>query len=207
MMPNRPSTMNARPILLARNDAPASNDALDSLAHIEALIWQELARCATDRAHAWRVCTLATIDTQGEADARSVVIREVDAERRELVFFTDARSPKVAQFEVNPLGTLVMWSADLGWQLRLKVNLRVETAGLAVSSRWAQLKMKPAAYDYLSPLPPGTPLERPVPERGSRGNFAVVTVQVLAIDWLSLRDEGQRRAVFAPPEAARWLQP
>jgi len=199
--------MSARPVLVARSNAPASNEALDSLAHIESRVWQELALCAGNRAHEWRVCTLATLDANGEADARSVVIREVDLDRRELVFFTDARSPKVMQFAANPRGTLVMWSADLGWQLRLKVALRVETAGLAVSSRWARLKMKPAAFDYLSPLPPGTPLEHPVPERGSRGHFAVVSMQVLSIDWLGLRAEGQRRAEFAPPEPARWLQP
>ncbi len=199
--------MSARPVLVARSNAPASNEAPDTLGHIEARVWEELALCATHRAHEWRVCTLATLDANGEADARSVVIREVDVDRRELVFFTDARSPKVAQFAANPKGTLVMWSADLGWQLRLKVNLSVETAGLAVSSRWARLKMKPAAFDYLSPLPPGTPLEHPVPERGSRGHFAVVTLHVQSIDWLGLRAEGQRRALFAPPAAARWLQP
>jgi pyridoxamine 5'-phosphate oxidase len=199
--------MNARPALVARNDAPASNDPLESLDRIEARVWEELARCAHDRAHQWRVAALATLDANGEADARSVVIREVDVERRELMFFTDARSPKVAQFAANPKGTLVMWSTDLGWQLRLRVSLRVETAGLAVSSRWARLKMKPAAFDYLSPLPPGTPLKHPQPERGSRGHFAVVMAQVLSIDWLGLRDEGQRRAEFAGPEATRWLQP
>lgn len=199
--------MSARPFLVARRDTPVANEPLDSLAHIEARVWEELARCTTQREHEWRVCTLATLDANGEADARSVVIREVDVERRELVFFTDARSPKVAQFAAQPKGTLVMWSADLGWQLRLKVGLSVETAGLAVSSRWARLKMKPAAYDYLSPLPPGTPLAQPQPERGSRGHFAVVTMQVLSIDWLGLRAEGQRRAEFAPPAAARWLQP
>jgi hypothetical protein len=199
--------MSARPVLVTRHGASTSGEALDSLAHIEARVWEELARCAADHAHEWRVCTLATLDGHGEADARSVVIREVDVERRELVFFTDARSPKVAQFAAHPRGTLVMWSAALGWQLRLKLGLRVETAGLAVSSRWARLKMKPAAFDYLSPLPPGTPLPQPQPERGSRGHFAVVTAEVLAIDWLGLRAEGQRRAEFAPPRAARWLQP
>lgn len=199
--------MSARPFLVARCGAHVANEPLDSLAHIEARVWEELARCATHREHEWRVCTLATLDANGDADARSVVIREVDADRRELVFFTDARSPKVAQFAARPKGTLVMWSAELGWQLRLKVDLGVETAGLAVSSRWARLKMKPAAFDYLSPLPPGTPLEHPVPERGSREHFAVVTLQVRAIDWLGLRAEGQRRALFAPPAAPRWLQP
>lgn len=199
--------MSARPVLVARQDPPPASAVPCTLEGIEARIWEELARCAGDRSHGWRVCTLATLDADGEADARSVVIREVNTDRRELVFFTDARSPKVAQFAARPKGTLVMWSAELGWQLRLKVDLGVETAGLAVSSRWARLKMKPAAFDYLSPLPPGTPLEHPVPERGSREHFAVVTLQVRAIDWLGLRAEGQRRALFAPPAAPRWLQP
>lgn len=199
--------MSARPVLVVRNDAAASGEGACSLEGIESRIWEELARCAQNHAHEWRVCTLATLDAAGEADARTVVIREVDVDRHELAFFTDARSPKVAQFAARPRGTLVMWSAELGWQLRLKVGLSVETAGLAVSSRWARLKMKPAAYDYLSPLPPGTPLAHPVPERGSRGNFAVVTLQVLSIDWLGLRAEGQRRALFAPPAAPCWLQP
>lgn len=184
-----------------------AGDLPDSLPHLQARIWQELARCATDRGHGWRVATLATLDEAGGPDARSVVIREVDPEGQELVFFTDARSPKVAQFAADPRGTLVMWSADLGWQLRLRVQLQVDTAGLAVSSRWARLKMSPAAFDYLSPLPPGTPLAHPQPERGTREHFAVVTARVGAIDWLGLRREGQRRALFAPPAAPRWLQP
>jgi hypothetical protein len=33
----------------------------------------------------------------------------------------------------------------LGWQLRLRVALALETAGLRVSSRWARLKMTPGA--------------------------------------------------------------
>jgi hypothetical protein len=199
--------MHARPALVVHIKASVPDEAPDTLDSIEARVWQELANTAINRSHGWRVASLATLDANGEADARSVVIREVDVERHELVFFTDARSPKVAQFAANPKGTLVMWSGELGWQLRLKVMLRVETAGLAVSSRWARLKMTPATYDYLSPLPPGTPLEHPQPERGTRGHFAVVTAEVVSIDWLCLRDEGQRRALFAPPEPARWLQP
>jgi hypothetical protein len=178
-----------------------------TLDNIQQRVWQELSRAAADRGHAWRTAALATLNAQGEADARSVVIREVNVDSRELVFFTDARSPKVAQFEAHPMGSMVMWSPDLGWQLRLKVALRVETSGLAVSSRWARLKMKPAAFDYLSPLPPGAPLDHPEPERGTREYFAVVTARVHAVDWLGLRREGQRRALFSDAEAPRWVQP
>jgi pyridoxamine 5'-phosphate oxidase len=60
--------------------------------------------------------------------------------------------------------------------------------------------------DYLSPLPPGSPLAHPTPERGSREHFAVVTGRVERIDWLDLAVAGHRRAVF-DATGARWIQP
>ncbi len=101
---------------------------------------------------------LATLDGD-TPDLRSVMLREVDAPARTLMFFTDARSSKVAQIAAQPQATLLAWSSALGWQLRLRVRLDVQTSGLAVSSRWARLKLSPAAQDYLSPLPPGAPLD------------------------------------------------
>lgn len=180
-------------------------DRLDALDAIEATVWAELARAPRQRAHGWRVGVLATVDGDG-ADARSVVLREVDPARRELVFFADSRSRKVQQLQACPRGTLVLWSEPLGWQLRLKVALQVQTTGLAVSSRWARLKMSPAAHDYLSPMAPGTPLGQPGNERGSRTYFAVVTAKVTALDWLELHADGHRRALF-DDQGARWVQP
>lgn len=182
-------------------------DPAPSLAEIEARLWQELAQAARDKGHAWRTAVLATVTAEGEADARSVVIREVHVEQRDLVFFTDARSPKVAQMALRPQGVLMMWSPALGWQLRLTVGLTIATSGLAVSSHWARLKMTPATFDYLSPLPPGAEIAHPTPERGTREHFAVVTARVQAIDWLDLRREGQRRARFSSTARPRWLQP
>jgi pyridoxamine 5'-phosphate oxidase len=179
----------------------------DDLGALEALLWAELVTAAQTRGHAWRTPVLATAGSAAGVDARVVVLREVNAPARELVFFTDARSPKATQMAAHPRATMVMWSAELGWQLRLTLHLTLETSGLAVSSRWATLKMTPAAQDYLSPLPPGAPLGvHPAPERGSREHFAVVTAQVLALDWLSLDPAGHRRTVF-DEQGARWVQP
>ncbi len=178
---------------------------LKDLETLEATVWQELERCVRDKTHGWRTGVLATTD--GEAgEARTIVLRDVHAYERALVLFTDQRSPKVAQMSAHPRGTLVLWSAALGWQLRLRVLLQVETAGLAVSSAWARLKMTPAAQDYMSPLAPGTEITHPAPERGSREFFALVTAQVQAIDWLELRAGGHRRALF-DGKTRRWLQP
>jgi hypothetical protein len=201
---------------------------LDDLAEIEAAVWRELERAVHGRdrhqpgaqAHAWRVGVLATRDGDG-VDARSVVLRELDSATRTLLVYTDARSPKARQIAQHPQGTLVLWSAALGWQLRLRVALTLETSGLAVLSRWARLKLTPAAHDYLSPLPPGTAIDGPQggpveghtaphaaahPSRESREHFAVIAAEVRAIDWLELDARGHRRAVF-DGGPARWVTP
>ncbi|MBT9595596.1 MAG: pyridoxamine 5'-phosphate oxidase family protein [Vitreoscilla sp.] len=178
----------------------------DDLGPIHERIWAELGAAARTRGHPLRTAMLATVGGVAGCDARTVVLREADPEARELVFFTDARSPKAEQMVQHPRAVMVMWSAELGWQLRLTVGLTLETSGLAVSSRWARLKMTPAAQDYLSPLPPGTPLAHPAPERASRDHFAVVTAQVGSVDWLALDPAGHRRAIF-DANGARWVQP
>ena len=194
---------------------------LESLADIEAAVWRELGQALRDKQHGWRLAVLATVDGQG-ADARSVVLRDLDATSRTLLMYTDARSPKATQLATHPHGTLVLWSAALGWQLRLRVALALETTGPRVSSRWARLKLTPAAQDYLSPLPPGTAMGSGLgsgegggesnrvgditPERQSREHFAVLAAQVQSMDWLDLHPEGHRRALFSAAGAV-WLAP
>lgn len=182
---------------------------LESLKEIEAAVWRELAACVRDKQHAWRTPVLATTD--GElADGRVVVLREAAPEQQRLLVYTDRRSAKVAQLGSHPLGTLVMWSPVLGWQLRCRVVLSLDASGLAVTSRWAQVKLSPAAQDYLSPLPPGTELDEPAPaprpDPQALGHFAVVDAQVQSIDWLELHPHGQRRAILGR-DGARWVQP
>ncbi len=182
---------------------------LSTLAEIEDALWRELLGAATDRHHAWRNAVLATVALQdGElaAEARNVVLREADADEKQLVVYTDARAAKAAQLRAHPHGSLVMWSGELGWQLRCRVRLTIEDTGLAVSSRWERLKLSPAAQDYLSPLPPGTPLEATPAALAQRACFAVITAQVEAIDWLELHPDGHRRALFTGA-TGRWLQP
>ena len=191
---------------------------LQRLDEIEQSIWSELENCVAVRPrpepgepdvseppHEWRVAVLATLD-DGQADARSVVLREVDAAERRLVFYTDARSPKVRQIEASPQGTLIFHSRELGWQLRMQVRLAVETTGLAVSSRWTKLQTSAGARDYLSVTAPGRPLDAPLSELGVRGHFAMIEAMAETVDWLELRPEGHRRAVLGSG-GAHWVQP
>lgn len=183
----------------------------DTLEAIHHACWIELGHAAAGGHHPWRRMALATVGRHDDgitaAELRTVVLREVDPQERSLMFFTDARSPKVRQLAEHPAASLLAWSETLGWQLRLRVQISVATSGLAVSSRWARLKMTPAAHDYLSPLPPGSPVAHPVPERGTRDHFAVACATVLQIDWLELHADGQRRALFDATGQGQWLAP
>jgi hypothetical protein len=183
-------------------------DRLASLPDIEAEVWRQLALAGQDRQHEWHTPVLATV-RNGAADARTVVLREVDSLLKQFLIYTDARSAKVGQLQRHPQGMLVMWSSRLGWQLRCSVTLALEPSGLSASSRWARIKLTPAAQDYLSPLPPGTPVEwpaAPAHDPVARDHFAVIEAQVLAIDWLELHEQGHRRALL-DAVGARWVQP
>jgi pyridoxamine 5'-phosphate oxidase len=181
----------------------------------DAVLWAELVRAAATRGHPWRQPVLATTCATRGAQARTVVLREVDPANRTLLLYTDLRAPKVAQLDADPRAQLVCWSPALGWQLRLSCEIGCESEGLDVTSRWATLRHTRAAQDYLSPLAPGSAL----PGGGAgaataageqRSAFAVLRVRVLEMDWLALDPSGHRRAVFdyrgATPQV-RWLVP
>jgi pyridoxamine 5'-phosphate oxidase len=179
---------------------------LESLDAIEAALWRELQAAPRDKQHPWRTPVLAT--TNGEVgDARTVILREADHARGTLLMYSDARAGKVAQIATHPHGTLVMWSPALGWQLRMRVHLRTIADGLELSSRWARLKLSPAASDYLSPQAPGDTLDNALGARGERAYFALLEARVLSIDWLELHAQGHRRARFDNDATPRWLQP
>jgi pyridoxamine 5'-phosphate oxidase len=182
------------------------NARLETLQGIEAALWRELQAAPHDKQHPWRAAVLATTDGQ-VADARTVILREASAEQSTLLMYSDARAGKVAQIATHPHGTIVMWSSALGWQLRLRVHLQTVTDGLELSSRWARLKLSPAANDYLSLQAPGDPLGAALAARGERAYFALLEARVLSIDWLELHAEGHRRARFGADATSCWLQP
>lgn len=189
------------------------NGRIESLGLIQSACWRELERATVDREHGWRLIGLATCRARSSAEAepggsdlRYVVLREVREAENLLVFYTDARSAKVAQIARQPEGSMLAWSARLGWQLRLRVRLNVVIDGAMVAARWEQLRSTSAAADYLSPLPPGSPLETNEPTHGNKGHFAVVQAEVKSIDWLELQRDSRRRARF-DDQGMRWLSP
>jgi hypothetical protein len=179
-----------------------------ALEDLESAVWHELQQAASEPAHAWRRCVVASVGPDGP-EARTMVLRECDPDEARVVLYTDARSPKLAQWAADPRAQIVCWSAALGWQVRLRATVSVETEGLGVSTRWARVRFSPSAQDYLSHLPPGSPLADPPAVHANavaHHCFAVVTADVHEIDWLALHPDGHRRARLGR-RGRQWLVP
>ncbi|MFZ4689171.1 MAG: pyridoxamine 5'-phosphate oxidase family protein [Polymorphobacter sp.] len=194
---------------------PDLSDALDSA-------WRLLGRGAADRHSPMHTPVVASIDADGHPDARVMVLRAAERLAAMLRFHTDARSPKCAALHGKPVAVLAYHPGE-AVQLRVTGMARVVTAGPEIERIWAT-STPFARRIYLVEAPPGSAL--PGPASGlpawvegrapdvaelapARANFALVYVDVTAIDWLHLAQAGHRRAVFTAAEGwgGSWLVP
>ena len=77
--------------------------------------FEAAARAGIDKSNAM---TLATVDADGRADARVVLLSSFD--ERGFVFHTNYRSRKGEQLARNPWVSLVFWWDPLGYQVRIE---------------------------------------------------------------------------------------
>jgi hypothetical protein len=169
-------------------------------------IWVELQRAPHDRHHEWRTPVLASTGLDGFPQARTVVLRSADRTQAKLTFFTDSRSPKVAELQARPNAALLFWSKRLSWQLRVSVLATVMTQGEAVDAAWQRVSQSPAAGDYLSAAAPGAACAPDEVGVYPQHNLCIVSAQVLSMDWLALSKEGHRRARVSADSVA-WCVP
>lgn len=169
-------------------------------------IWTELQRATVDRHHEWRTPVLATTGLDGLPQARTVVLRAADATASQLMFFTDRRSPKVAELQAVPAAAFVFWSKRLSWQLRIRVTMQVHTEGPLVDTAWSRVSQSAAAGDYLAAHAPGSPLGTATTAPTSAHHLAVVSARIEHLDWLELARDGHRRASLTG-SAVAWLVP
>ena len=185
--------------LAVRRSASPVETPLQTEQEIRQRIWAELQRAVNDRHHEWRTPVLATVGTDGLPEARTVVLRQAQASSASIVFYTDSRSPKVAELMATPHASLVFWSKRLSWQLRVRAHVLVRTSGPEVDEVWKRMCQSPAAGDYLAATAPGAALPAasapPVPA-GLQHHLTIVNMQVLAMDWLELARTGHRRAAL-----------
>ncbi|WP_097125130.1 PNPOx family protein [Spirosoma fluviale] len=198
-----------------------------SLADIAKASWQQLASVLDERTDASPAPGFKTMivasRTETSADARTVVLRKVDTDRKYIWFHTDVRAAKVMQFEAFPAATLLFWDETLRTQLRFTVETHLHSDDYIADEHWKEVGVG-SRKNYLSEQEPGS--EQPAPYPGfppalganlptpeaseaGRPNFAVIECRVLAMDYLRLSREGQVRAKFQyePESKMTWLAP
>lgn len=175
---------------------------------LELDIWQQLLRASVDKHHEWRSPVLVTnslvendlgSDLNQWPEARTVILRSVNIALKELSFYTHSRSQIVAQINANSHVTLVFWSKRLNWQLRVKVNMRIDIDNELTKKTWLIVKQSPSVVDYLSETIPGKKLDDDLKitqkeAANSVPHFALLIAKVHSIDWLALNRSGHQRA-------------
>jgi len=190
-----------------------------TLNELEQDIWQRLSQGNTS----FRYGVLATQRAQG-LGIRMVVIRKVVPQERALLFHTDRRSAKAAELTENPAVSWLFYDDASKIQIRLEARTTLHQYDTLANEAWQQTSL-PNRREYLTTLPPSTPVTEPLsglPENVSareltkeesekgRLNFMVVTSRVHTIDWLHLDRKGHQRAQFNYTEkalSARWVIP
>lgn len=185
----------------------------DSLAELNDIIWASLTRACSAPGEPWRLPALATLGTTGP-QARTVVLREADADSRHLVAWTDVRSPKVAELRREPRAHWLFHDPANGRQLRASTLVRVHHDNELARAAWATVPEANRA-NYQGVAVPGTVTAQPasagqVPDGARPPQFAVLVATVYELDWLWLDPHGHRRAWFRWTEerwTGAWLVP
>ncbi len=192
---------------------------------ILANIWETFEVGVREAKHPFHTPVVATT-APSDCDARVVVLRRASFDRRELVFHTDARAPKVRLLRACHTTAWVFYDPAGKIQVRAKGNTVVHHGDAVAQAAWACTKLM-SRRCYLAELAPSTPVDVPssglppaLVERSPTAsesepgfaNFAVCVTQVNRLDWLQLAARGHRRAAFVWDDSLAgwrgyWLTP
>ena len=181
-------------------------------------LWSRIAGALDGRWGEWALPTLVTVADDGAPRARVLALRAARREARQLVFHTDARSDKVRDIAAEERVAVLFFDRNDAVQARFDGVARLHHADPVAAAAWREvsgLRRSACAVE----AEPGSPLDAASrfdalpaaadPDAGFT-NFAVLVVEVDAIDWLWLGPADMRRARFAwigEHWASSWIVP
>ena len=199
-------------------------DFFDDLNRSLERVWALIAESAGDRDSECRTPVVATTDADGAPSQRVMVLRDCDRAAHRLRFHTDSRADKVAEIGSGAPCSVLLYNSAAKIQLRLSGCARIEQVGDRADAAWDAADNF-ARRCYLAKPAPGTPVAGPTsglpaelegvkPDDDqlapARANFAILIVEIEAIDFLYLAHQGHRRARFVFEDErwhGQWLVP
>ena len=164
---------------------------------IETETWHAIEAACTGPRTPLTWFSLATVSANGRPQQRTVVLRDVDANARRLVLFTDIRTPKIAELTTNPNVACLFLDSEAMLQYRLEGTASVLESGDIWQSYWNMLSEN-GKRDYASLGIPGetTDSETAYDTNLAKANFAVIEITCETLDWLKLARGGHKRIQF-----------
>ena len=160
--------------------------------------WSGLREGVKYGVHPFHTPVLASVIGQ-DPDIRTVVLRDADEKQRQLICHTDVRSPKVSMLQRNPHVAWLFYDREAKIQLRLYGEVNIHSADAVAAGHWENCTQS-SRRCYLAAAAPGLVLaghdEQSAIKNDGFDNFAVITCEISAIDWLFLRASGHLRARF-----------
>jgi pyridoxamine 5'-phosphate oxidase len=166
--------------------------------------WSLLTQGVASRKHGFHHAAVATIGLTGMPRIRTVILRAADSVEGALRFHTDVRSEKCRDLAANPLVSVVFYDEPSRTQVRVEGTATLHSDDHLADASWkAAQPMSKITYAIMPE--PGLAIESPdmisMPEpqtdvEWARKHFVVVKVQIQTLQWLYLKQGGQRCAVF-----------
>lgn len=194
---------------------PQENPQSPALDDLAGHCWQRLTAATRERSDPWRTPAIGTQSAPGVA-LRTVVLRAVNADNRELFLHTDARSAKARELAEAPWLAWLFWDPGSKEQLRACGGTSLHLGDDVAEAHWRDLPATSRA-NYRQVEAPGTPLggRAALPrdsddDEAAFSRFLVVRCRIETMDWLHLHAEGHHRAHLtwsAPHWRADWVAP
>ena len=181
-------------------------------------LWSRIAGALDGRWGPWALPVFVSVAEDGSPRARVLALRAVEPATRRFLFHTDARSDKIRDITGEERVALLFFDRDDALQARFDGTARLHHADPVAAAAWRDVSALRRVACSIE-AEPGTPLDAPTPFDGMSAtadsdaaftNFAVVAVEVDAIDWLWLGPQDMRRARFAWTGAhwsSSWIVP
>lgn len=157
----------------------------------------ELKKGVSQKGHAFRNFTLATVGLDQVARLRTIVLRKV-SEELTLTFFTDSRSKKMIHLQENKKVGLLFYNPKNLMQIRIEGMAKVVKDEEIKEKYWGGVKGS-SRKDYTTTTAPGTTLSDPeqLDYLDDEDHFCIVEITPYKIEYLKLKRPNHIRVRYS----------
>ncbi len=172
--------------------------------------WAELRRAIVDKKHSFRYFVLASV-YEAQVYQRTLALRGID-ERQYIWAYTDFRTPKIKQLQLNPSVSLLFFHPKKWLQIRIEAFTEIHYQDKDTAQVWKNISIH-SQKDYTTMLSPGSTLESAEEIKylpNEENYFCRLSFEPQNVEILQIRREGHLRAKFELQNAdwkGAWLVP